>query len=182
VARWAPGARVVKAFNTTGAGNMADPRFGNEHATMFMCGDDAAAKRTVGTLAEALGFEAVDAGPLRQARLLEPLAMLWISLAYAAGHGPNIAFGSCAAETIGGPSRPLRCLPPGERIAVAGTRARRAGRLRAGGRSERNMLRVRWRGMRCRPMPDDLCPARLASRRSGRGPGTQQPNDEGRRA
>ncbi|HEY7677782.1 MAG TPA: NAD(P)-binding domain-containing protein [Candidatus Methylomirabilis sp.] len=92
VARWAPGATVVKAFNTTGAGNMANPRFGGEAASMFLCGDDAAAKKTVASLAEALGFEAVDAGPLAQARLLEPLAMLWISMAYAFGHGPNIAF------------------------------------------------------------------------------------------
>jgi 8-hydroxy-5-deazaflavin:NADPH oxidoreductase len=92
VARWATGAKVVKAFNTTGAGNMANPRFGGEAASMFICGDDAAAKKTVASLAEALGFEAVDAGPLSQARLLEPLAMLWISMAYAFGHGPNIAF------------------------------------------------------------------------------------------
>lgn len=92
VARWAPGAKVVKAFNTTGAGNMANPRFGGAAASMFLCGDDAAAKKTVAGLAEALGFEPVDAGPLAQARLLEPLAMLWISMAYAHGHGPNIAF------------------------------------------------------------------------------------------
>jgi NADPH-dependent F420 reductase len=92
VARWAAGAKVVKAFNTTGAGNMANPRFGGESASMFICGDDAAAKKTVASLAEALGFQAVDAGPLSQARLLEPLAMLWISMAYAFGQGPNIAF------------------------------------------------------------------------------------------
>jgi len=92
VARWATGARVVKAFNTTGARNMADPRLGGQSASMFLCGDDAAAKKTVAGLAEALGFEPVDAGPLAQARLLEPLAMLWISMAYAFGHGPNIAF------------------------------------------------------------------------------------------
>jgi predicted dinucleotide-binding enzyme len=87
-----PGAKVVKAFNTTGAGNMANPRFGGEAASMFICGDDAAAKKTVASLAEALGFEAVDAGSLSQARLLEPLAMLWISMAYGFGRGPNIAF------------------------------------------------------------------------------------------
>ena len=92
VARWAPGAGVVKAFNTTGAVNMANPDFGAERASMFVCGDDAAAKRTVAGLAEALGFEAVDAGPLTQARFLEPLAMLWISMAYAYGHGTGIAF------------------------------------------------------------------------------------------
>ena len=92
VARWAAGARVVKAFNTTGAQNMANPKFGGQSASMFLCGDDAAAKKAVATLAEALGFEPVDAGPLAQARLLEPLAMLWISTAYAHGHGPDIAF------------------------------------------------------------------------------------------
>jgi hypothetical protein len=82
----------VKAFNTTGAHNMADPRFGGQSASMFVCGDDAGAKRTVAALAEALGFEPVDAGPLTQARLLEPVAMLWISMALAHGHGPGIAF------------------------------------------------------------------------------------------
>jgi hypothetical protein len=92
VARWAPEAKVVKAFNTTGFANMADPRFGGQSASMFLCGDDAAAKKTVAGLAEALGFEPVDAGPLTQARLLEPLAMLWISMALAYGHGPGIAF------------------------------------------------------------------------------------------
>ena len=92
MARWAAGAKVVKAFNTIGAQHMANPRFGGQSASMFICGDDAAAKKTVATLAEALGFEPVDAGPLTQARLLEPLAMLWISMAYAYGHGANIAF------------------------------------------------------------------------------------------
>lgn len=92
VARWAPGARVVKAFNTIGAQHMTDPRIAGQRPSMFVCGDDPAAKQTVAGLAEALGFEPVDAGPLTQARLLEPLAMLWISLAYAHGLGTNIGF------------------------------------------------------------------------------------------
>jgi len=92
VARWAPGAKVVKAFNTIGAQHMANPRFGTQSASMLICGDDAAAKKAVLALAEVLGFDPVDAGPLTQARLLEPLAMLWISLAYAYGHGADIAF------------------------------------------------------------------------------------------
>ena len=92
VARWAPGAKVVKAFNTIGAQHIANPRFGTQSASMLICGDDLAAKKTVLLLAESLGFDPVDAGPLRQARLLEPLAMLWISLAYAYGHGADIAF------------------------------------------------------------------------------------------
>jgi predicted dinucleotide-binding enzyme len=45
VARWAPGVRVVKAFNTIGAQHMTDPRVGGERATMFLCGDDAEASR-----------------------------------------------------------------------------------------------------------------------------------------
>jgi predicted dinucleotide-binding enzyme len=92
VAGWARGARVVKALNSTAAGSMLDPRYGPDRATMFVCGDDAAAKATVSDLVGALGFEVVDAGPLRNARLLEPLAMLWITLAYPLGHGPHIAF------------------------------------------------------------------------------------------
>lgn len=92
IAGWAKGARVVKAFNTLGAQNFVNPRFGGQVASMFICGDDAAAKSTVGKLAEELGFDLVDAGPLASARLLEPLAMLWMRLAYAEGLGPGIAF------------------------------------------------------------------------------------------
>jgi predicted dinucleotide-binding enzyme len=92
VAGWARAAKVVKALNSTGAGNMVDPRYGSECASMFVCGDDASAKATVSDLVRALGFDVVDAGPLVNARLLEPLAMLWITLAYGLGQGPNIAF------------------------------------------------------------------------------------------
>jgi hypothetical protein len=92
VAKWAKGAKVVKAFNTTGAGNMTNPNYGQDMPVMFVAGDDADAKGKVLQLSNALGFDSVDAGPLRQARLLEPFAMLWISLAYAQGLGPNIAF------------------------------------------------------------------------------------------
>jgi 8-hydroxy-5-deazaflavin:NADPH oxidoreductase len=59
---------------------------------MPLAGDDAAAKVAVRTLAEELGFEAVDAGPLAMSRHLEPLAMLWIKLAYAQGFGRDFAF------------------------------------------------------------------------------------------
>lgn len=92
LSKWAKNAKVVKAFNTTGAGNMANPQFGADKSVMFVAGDDSDAKRTVCQLSNELGFETIDAGPLRQARLLEPLAMLWISLAYAHGLGPNFAF------------------------------------------------------------------------------------------
>ncbi|MFN8588175.1 MAG: NAD(P)-binding domain-containing protein [Candidatus Eisenbacteria bacterium] len=92
VAAAAPGARVVKAFNTTGFNVMANPRFGGEAAGMFVAGDDAAAKQVACSLAADLGFEPVDAGPLAQAELLEQLAMLWISMAIAHGHGREMAF------------------------------------------------------------------------------------------
>lgn len=92
VATWAKGARVVKAFNTTGAGNMADSHYSGGKLAMCVAGDDAAAKSAVTKLAEDLGFEAIDAGPLKNARLLEPFAMLWIYLAVKQGTGPNFAF------------------------------------------------------------------------------------------
>lgn len=92
VAQWATGARVVKGFNTTGAGNMANTHYGNNEITMCIAGDDATAKSTVTKLAQDLGFEVIDAGPLKNARLLEPFAMLWIYLAIKQGLGPNIAF------------------------------------------------------------------------------------------
>jgi 8-hydroxy-5-deazaflavin:NADPH oxidoreductase len=91
-ARWAQGARVVKAFNTIGAPLMGDPEVGGEPASMLLCGDDPDAKRIVMGLAEELGFEPVDAGPLKRARLLEPLALLWTTLAHAEGLGTGIAF------------------------------------------------------------------------------------------
>jgi len=92
VAALATGAQVVKAFNTTGAGNMADTHYGDQRPTMFICGDNAAAKAVVNGLAEELGFEAIDAGALTMSRVLEPLTLLWLSLAYSQGLGPNIAF------------------------------------------------------------------------------------------
>ncbi|HUA66161.1 MAG TPA: NADPH-dependent F420 reductase [Alphaproteobacteria bacterium] len=91
IAQWAKGAKVVKAFNTIGSIHMTNPRFGGQSATMFICGDDADAKKTVKQLSDELGFETVDAGPLKAARLLEPLAMLWMHLAFGA-IGPNFGF------------------------------------------------------------------------------------------
>ena len=92
VAAWADGARVVKVFNTTGYGNMADPNYDGQKATMFFAGDDHVAKSKAARRAEQIGFEAIDAGPLSHARLLEPMAVLWIYLAHAQGMGTGIAF------------------------------------------------------------------------------------------
>ncbi len=92
LATFLPGASVVKAFNSTGAENMVDPRYNGEPTTMFICGDDADAKATVTELAESLGFDVADVGNLEAARFIEPLAMVWINLAFKQGLGRNIAF------------------------------------------------------------------------------------------
>lgn len=96
VAALAPGARVVKAFNTLGAGMMGDLAeldLGRQHAVAVICGDDAEAKATVTRLAGQTGFEVVDVGPLEAAPLVEAAALLWITLAYRQGLGPDWAFG-----------------------------------------------------------------------------------------
>jgi predicted dinucleotide-binding enzyme len=92
IARWAAGAHVVKAFNSASTRIMRDPAFGEHRATMFYCGDDAQAKERVRQLIADLDFEPVDAGPLASARYLEPLAMLYIHLAFRQGWGSNCAF------------------------------------------------------------------------------------------
>jgi len=92
IASWAPSARVVKSFNTASVKVMNDPRFGEQRATMFYCGDDSAAKTVVHQLIADVGFDPVDAGPLTSARYLEPLAMLYIHLAFRQNWGSNCAF------------------------------------------------------------------------------------------
>ena len=92
VAKLVPAAHVVKCFNTLGAANFAHPDFGNETASMFFCGDDAGAKQIVAELGKQLGFDMVDAGPLSQARYLEPMAMLWITMAMKYGGTGRSAF------------------------------------------------------------------------------------------
>lgn len=98
VQRWAPSARVVKVFNSTGRENMADPSYPEGRVAMFLCGDDEDACATASTLCEALGFEAVRVGGLARARVLEPAAMLWIQLATVLGQGRDIAFGLLRRE------------------------------------------------------------------------------------
>jgi predicted dinucleotide-binding enzyme len=91
IAALAPSAHVFKTFNQTGFENMADAPAYAARPAMFVAGDDAASKAQVLSLVESTGFEAVDAGPLRAARLLEPLAMLWIGLGRLGGFGPDFA-------------------------------------------------------------------------------------------
>ena len=102
VIRWAKGAKVFKAFNQTGFGNMANPVLEGCRAIMFVCGDDEASKPTVLRLVSDIGFEALDAGDSTAARLLEPFGMLWIHLANARNMGRDWAFGVLRRD----PSRP----------------------------------------------------------------------------
>ena len=92
IAKVAPAARVVKAFNTFGAEHHADPKLTGKPATVFLAGDDAEAKKVVADVAVKAGFTTVDAGPLRNAAVLENVAMLWIHLATVGGQGRDFAF------------------------------------------------------------------------------------------
>lgn len=95
VAAWAKGAHVVKAFNTYGWENFANPSYPNAASlkpVMFLAGDDDAAKVTVGRLARDIGFEPFDAGALRAARELEPLALIWIRRAFAGARNPHFTW------------------------------------------------------------------------------------------
>jgi hypothetical protein len=92
IAQAAPHVRLVKAFNQSGFENLADPGRFPTAPLMLIAGDDPAANRTVADLASAMGFDAVELGALREARLLEPLAMIWIKLARADRGGSDFAF------------------------------------------------------------------------------------------
>ena len=87
-----PQARIVKAFNTLFAQVLAEGADfgGGRTVQIFVAGDDAQAKAAVGELAHSMGFEVVDAGALRNARYLEPLAGLNVYFAYGAGLGTAI--------------------------------------------------------------------------------------------
>jgi len=91
VARWLPEARVVKTLNQVGAETMAAARRFPHPPAMLMAGDDPAAKNVVAGLLTDIGFEPMDAGGIRNARLLEPFGLAWITLARS-GRGRDWAF------------------------------------------------------------------------------------------
>lgn len=80
----APGAHVVKAFNTLNFRQMVDPQTAGGPITITMAGDDAEAKAVVAKLITGMGLEVADFGPLRFARVLEEMLIVW---ANARGHG-----------------------------------------------------------------------------------------------
>jgi 8-hydroxy-5-deazaflavin:NADPH oxidoreductase len=87
-------AQVVKAFNTIFAEVMEDGKqnFSDQMATGFYCGNDAEAKAIVCQLISDAGFDPVDAGSLKNARYLEPMAQLNIQIAYSMNGGTDVAF------------------------------------------------------------------------------------------
>jgi len=87
-----PQVRVIKAFNGFGAEFHADPKLGDTAVDVFMAGDDMPSKIQLALLARKAGFSPVDVGPLRNAALLENLAVLWIHLATVGGRGREVAF------------------------------------------------------------------------------------------
>jgi predicted dinucleotide-binding enzyme len=91
IAHLAPGAKVVKAFNTIHYEHFGAARF-ETPITAFYCGDDPAAKAITAELAADLGVEPMDAGPLFLAGFLEDMGLLYIYLSFAQGYGPTIAF------------------------------------------------------------------------------------------
>jgi predicted dinucleotide-binding enzyme len=72
-----PSARFVKAFNSVGNAAMVDPRFTGGKPTMFICGNDEAARKTVTEILDQFGWETADMGAAEAARAIEPLCMLW---------------------------------------------------------------------------------------------------------
>lgn len=92
VAQWAKGAQVFKTFNQVGWEIMANPVLEGRRAVMFVAGPDGEGKKKVLDLVAAIGFEALEIGPLAQARLLEPFGMAWIHTAMRMGLGRDWAF------------------------------------------------------------------------------------------
>jgi NADPH-dependent F420 reductase len=87
LARSAPGARVVKAFNTTFAGTLTEGSVAGEPLDVFIAGDDEDAKAMVAELAKDGGLKPIDAGPLKRARELEAMGLLHMTLQGALGTG-----------------------------------------------------------------------------------------------
>ena len=73
-----PQTRFVKAFNSVGNAFMVNPQFKAGKPTMFICGNDEAAKQTVRGILDQFGWETADMGKVEAARAIEPLCMLWL--------------------------------------------------------------------------------------------------------
>jgi NADPH-dependent F420 reductase len=85
-------AKVVKAFNHIYWELLSEPGFGAESADAYFCSNDDEAKAVAAQLASEIGFTPVDCGPIKHARYLEPLAVLWMQLAFTMHNGTDVAF------------------------------------------------------------------------------------------
>lgn len=92
IIRQVPDARVVKSFNHTGAGNMADASYPGGKVVNFIASNDGDAARVVAPLSDDIGFDTVLVEDIGLADKLEDMAWLYISLAMKHGMGPNIAY------------------------------------------------------------------------------------------
>ena len=72
-----PEVHFVKAFNSVGNSSMVNPQFTGGKPTMFICGNNDAAKQTVKSILDQFGWETTDMGAAEAARAIEPLSMLW---------------------------------------------------------------------------------------------------------
>jgi len=75
--RLAPSARLVKAFSSVGNALMVNPQLPGGPPTMFICGNDAAAKAEVKGILDQFGWGSEDMGGVEAARAIEPLCILW---------------------------------------------------------------------------------------------------------
>lgn len=93
VQRTLPNAKIVKAFNIVGYPHMVEPDFNGDKPDMFICGNDAEAKRVAIQLIGDLGWPpAIDLGDIRMSRYLEPMAMVWIAHFFNQQFNANHAF------------------------------------------------------------------------------------------
>ena len=72
-----PDARFVKGFNSVGSARMVNPSYKEGRPTMFICGNDDAARKTVAGVCDQFGWETLDLGKAESARAIEPLCILW---------------------------------------------------------------------------------------------------------
>jgi hypothetical protein len=92
ITRRAPGAVPVRAFNSLGWENFADPDFDGTTADLLWCGPEGNAGALVERLIADVGLRPVRIGGLDQLRIVDMLASLWFALALGQGHGRHLAF------------------------------------------------------------------------------------------
>ena len=105
-------AKFYKAFNSASVNVMAQPRLAEGKAVMFVAGPGGPDKETVLRIVADVGFEPVDAGELKAARLLEPLGMLWAQLALQETRATSPSLWRAAMPQTGIPSRALGWFTP----------------------------------------------------------------------